>query len=57
MELLTFQRPFWRFAARAAGLASGLAVAVRPAGAAQVSGVKGGRLGTIALASDRRERS
>jgi len=33
-----------RFAARSPGLASGLALAVRPAGAAEVSGVKGGRL-------------
>jgi hypothetical protein len=32
----------WRFAAHPSGLASGLALAVRPAGAAEVSGVKGG---------------
>ncbi len=31
-----------RFAARVGGLASGLALAVRPAGLAEVSGVKGG---------------
>jgi len=33
--------PFWRFAARASGLACGLALAVRPAGAAEVSGAQG----------------
>src|SRR5215469_13197097 len=35
------QSPFWRFAARASGLAYGLALAVRPAGAAEVSGAQG----------------
>ena len=37
-----------RFAARISGLASGLALTVRSAGAAEVSGVKGGRLPPIA---------
>ena len=33
--------PLWRFAARVSGLAFGLALAVRPAGSAEVSGVNG----------------
>jgi hypothetical protein len=32
----------WRFAARASGLASGLALAVRPAGSAKAPALKGG---------------
>ena len=33
--------PYQRFAARVSGLASGLALAVRPAGSAEVSGAQG----------------
>jgi len=49
-----FVKTVERFAARPMGLACGLALAVRPAWLAEVSGVKGGRLRPIALATRRR---
>jgi anti-sigma factor RsiW len=41
MPRRSYQRVLGRFAARVAGLASGLALAVRPAGLAEVSGAQG----------------
>ncbi len=54
-ELILAVVPIGRYAARLSGRASGLALAVRPADGADVSGVKGGSLRPSPWRRDRRD--